>query len=277
LPEKPSRVRLQLAHELQAARTLSGLEQKPLGQRIGITQSMVSRAENGRRLLDRAKIEAWLRETGVGEDVRSRTLALAEAAHSETRPWRALLEDDTHLQEEAARRNAAARLVQNFQPTVLPGLLQTADYARAIIPLADITGTMDHRAALAARIERQGVIREPGRRFAFLIAERLLRWEPAPGTLAPQLAQLRAALDLDAVELGVLPDGYAGALPWHNFVLRYPVDEDEPPYVALELIHGEEKITDEDAVQAYRGLWSRLWDAAVTGDDAAALLADAGA
>lgn len=280
MPEKPSLVRLQLARELQACRTLSGLNQRDLSTRVRgagaeVSQSLVSRVEGGTRLLPRPAVEAWLDVTRARADVRERVLALTEAAHTETRTWADVLAGDRHLQAEAGRKNAAAQLVQNFQPSVLPGLLQTADYARHVIPLADITGDVDHRAALAARIERQGILRDPGRRFAFLISERLLHWEPAPGVLGPQLAQLRAALELDAVDLAVLPATYAGAIPWHNFVVRYPADTDEPPYVEAELIHGPTVIREPEDVELYRGLWERLWGAAVTGDDAAAMLRDA--
>lgn len=271
MPDRPSRVRLQLGSELAAARTLSGLDQRTLAQRLGVSQSLVSRAERGQRLLARPVLTAWFRATSASAEARDRILALAEAAHTETRTWADLYAQDEHLQARAARANAAAALVQNFQPTVLPGLLQTADYARQVIPLADPTGAMNHAAALAGRIERQGVLREQDRRFDFLIAQRLLRWEPAPGVLAPQLSQLVAAAQLDSVQVAVLPEDYAGALPWHNFVLRHPADGSDP-YVATELLHGAQTITEPDSVALYRSLWDRMWAAALVDDDAVDLI-----
>jgi transcriptional regulator with XRE-family HTH domain len=268
LPDQPSRVRLQLAAELQTARTLSGINQRDLATRLGISQSLVSRAERAERLLSRPDTLRWLRTTKARDDVRDRVLALTEAAHTETRTWADLLASQQHLQEQSRERNRTARLMQDFSPTVLPGLLQTADYARRIIPLADITGQIDHAASLAARIQRQSVLTDDAdRTFQFLIAERLLSWEPAPGVLSPQLAQLLAAAKLDTVDLAVLPDSYAGALPWHNFVLRYPADG-SPAYVAAELVHGAQTIDDPESVQVYQELWSRMWEAAATGEDA---------
>lgn len=272
MPDRPSPVRLQLGAELQSARTLAGYDQRALAARLGVSQALVSRAERGKRLLDRPTVTRWLREVKATAPVRERVLALSEGAHRDTRTWAEVLAEQNHLQERSKRQNAAATLVQLWQPTVLPGLLQTADYARHVIPLSDITGRIDHGAALAARIDRQNVLREPGRRFAFLIAERLLRWEPAPGVLGPQLAHLRAAVELDAVDLAVLPDDYAGALPWHNFVIRHPADDTEPPYVSVELVEGPHEVRDTDSVAVYLALWQRLWDAAVTGPDVASLL-----
>lgn len=274
MPDELSRVRLQLAAEMQTCRTLAGINQRDLASQLAISQSLVSRVERGTRLLSRPDTTAWLRHTKATPAVRDRVLALTEAAHTETRTWSDLFGAQAHLQEQSRQRNVDAQLVQNFQPTVLPGLLQTADYARHVIPLADITTSMDHDAALASRIARQSVLREPGRQFQFLIAQRLLRWEPAPGILAPQLAQLAALAELAAVDLAVLPDDYVGALAWHNFVLRHPADG-SPAYVATELLHGAQTITDPESVAIYQTLWKQLWDSAIVGGAAVELVRSA--
>ena len=148
------------------------------------------RAENGTRLLARPVVQAWLKATSAKPDVRQRVLALTETAHVK-QTWADQLADDRHLQDQERARDAAAAVVRSFHPTVLPGLLQTADYARHVIPLADISGRVDHAAALAARIVGQAVLREPGRRFDFLIAEHVLSWEPAPGIRDPALRSRR--------------------------------------------------------------------------------------
>jgi hypothetical protein len=44
----------------------------------------------------------------------------------------------------------------------------------------------------------------------------------------------------------------------------------------MELIHGEQRITDTAQVELYRGLWERLWNVAVVGDDAVALIREGG-
>ncbi len=265
VPE-PSRVRRQLGAELEAARTLAGINQRALAARLSVSQSLVSRAENGTRLLPRPVVQAWLRTTSARPDVRERVLALTEAAHVD-RTWADQLADDRHLQDQERARETMAAVVRSFHPTVLPGLLQTADYVRHVIPLADISGRVDHTEALARRIVRQAVLREAGRRFDFLIAEHVLSWEPARGVLGPQLAQLAAALDLDAVRIGILPAGYAGAVPWHNFVITYPADG-SPASVEAELIHGGQEVTDPESVGLYEALYDRMWEAAVTDEDA---------
>jgi transcriptional regulator with XRE-family HTH domain len=275
LPDRPSHLRLQLAAELRTARNLAGVNQRDLAAELSVSQSLVSRAERGERLLSRPVVAAWLRTVDASTDVRQRVLDLTEAAHTESRTWSDLLASQQHLQHVSEGRNAAARTVMDFAPTVLPGLLQTAEYARHVIPLADLASRVDHDAALAARIRRQEVLRRPGRDFRFLITERLLHWEPGPGTLTPQLAHLVATAELDTVRIGVLPEAYAGVLSWHNFVVRRPADGSSP-YVATELFHGDQTIDDPESVALYLDAWERMWTAAATGDDAVRLIRAAG-
>jgi transcriptional regulator with XRE-family HTH domain len=271
LPDQPSRVRLQLAAELRTARTRAGLSGRELGRAADLSQGMVSRIELVDRLPSLDMVRRWLQACRVDDDVQDRVLALAAAAHTDTQTWRELYEQGQNLQELSRDRNAAARVVQIMDPTVLPGLLQTADYSRHILRLADPLNRMDRAAALGARLERQAVLYEPGRRFEFVIVERLLHWAPARNVLTAQLAQLAAAADLDTVDIAVLPDDFADALVWHNFVIRYPADG-SPVYVAAELLHGAQDIHDPDSVVIYQQLWKRLWDAAVTGPAAADMI-----
>ncbi len=267
---EPTHLRAQLAKELQRLRDLAGLSGRELSRRTGISQPKISRIDHGRALPSLPEAERWLTECGATTDVHQRVLALLEAALGETRPWGDLLEGREHLQEMVRERDTAAAIVRNFQPTVIPGLLQTAEYARRILAL----GRTDVAAALAARLERQKVLHEPGRRFEFLIAEHVLQWSPGPGPavpLGPQLDRLVSLATLENVEIAVLPRDAAPVLPWHNFVLREPMDGG-PAYVTTELVHGAQEITDLASVRVYRATWSRLWDAAAVGSDAIELI-----
>lgn len=280
-PEPPvSRARRRLGLELRTVRTLAGKSQAELAAALGRTQGVASRAENGHRVLSLADTQVWLTTVSADAETRERILTLTEAVHAETSRWSTAFGDKPHLQDVIADRDRESVTVRNFQPTVLPGLLQTVDYARVVIRLVDgqryhVEG-VDQAAALGRRIGKQEILREPGRTFQFIVAERLLHWEPEPGVLAPQLAQLIAAAQLEAVELAVLPATYAGSVPWHNFILRHPADG-SAPYVMAELLHGAASIEDEESVGLYLGMWERLWEASVRGDAALDLIREAAA
>lgn len=263
-----ARTRAELAAALGAARRLAGLDQRALATLVGISQASISNVENGRKVLDRGTTSAWLKAVKAAPEVRDHVLKLTATAHGETRTWKDLLSEAAHLQDEAHHRVAAAALSQHWQPTILPGILQTADYARLVIEYTDPDEEIDRDAALARRIQMQGLLREPGRQFDFVIAERLLEWEPDDGVLVPQLAHLIAAAGLETVRLAVLPSQYRGVLPENNFVIRE--DDAGQVYVTAELVHGESTITDPESVAVYQRTWHRLIDASIRGDDAIA-------
>ncbi len=70
-------------------------------------------------------------------------------------------------------------MIRSFQTVWLPGLLQTAEYARLLLPLVDVTGVMDHAAAVVARLERQRLLFRRETTFEFLVTEGALRFSPA--------------------------------------------------------------------------------------------------
>jgi len=273
-----SRIRKQLGKELRAARQLAGLTQRDMRDRLPASQTSVSRYERGEEGLPptRQVVTRWLEICDVrDEPTRERVFALAETAHNEARTWLDMLGDGTHLQGIAQDREANARLIRVCQLTMVPGLLQTAEYARQLMPQADPFGKFDHAAAVASRMDRQRILYGDGRRFEFLIAEHALMWSPGPGVMAAQLDRLQSLATLGAVDIAVLPTRREGALEWHNFDLL-EVAADGTPYVTTELVHGGHLISDKELVAPYMALWDRLWNAAAHGDAAADLIRRAG-
>lgn len=239
-----------------------------------LDRGKVWRVEQGHRLPPMPMVKSWLAACGVDDSDRQRVLDLAEAAHGETRPWGDLLAGVTHLQNVAHQRETAEGMVRNFQPTVVPALLQTPEYAARVIPLADHTGTIDHARALAARLERQQVLYSDGHRFQFLLVESALRWTVGLGEVAPaQLDRIVSLSRLGSVDVAIIPVGGDVVAPWHNFVVWEPVDDE--PYVTTELFHGEQHVTDGAQVELYRGLWDRMWATAAVGGDAVELIRSA--
>lgn len=225
---------------------------------LPISQSTVSRVEGGRALLSRDDVGAWADATGADSATRVRLLALVDAALREEASWGGKLgEDRTHLQDEMRVRETVAHTVRNFQPTVVPGLLQTPEYAHYVIPRADIENVMDRAAAAAARLQRQQSLFNGERRFEFLIGEAALHWPASsPELLAAQLERIVALAPLKAVTIAVLPLGEpVDGVPWSNFVL-YEGDE---PFVSIELVHRPETVTDLHQVDLYRRFYDRMW------------------
>jgi transcriptional regulator with XRE-family HTH domain len=250
----------------------AGLSGRALADKVGVKQATISRVERGHTLPSIAMVKSWLAAVGADEPDRERVLELAEAVHGETRGWSELLGDAGHNQGEARRREIDAALARNFQPSVVPGLLQTPEYARAVLRLGRTTNV---EAAVAARIERQQALYDEGRKFQFLITEHVLRW-PVGGeeVLAAQRDRIVSLARLRSVELAVLPVVTTVVVPWHNFVVWDTADDGR--YVTTELFHGAQEVTDAESVAVYVEVWERLWAAAVHEDAAMELVRSLG-
>lgn len=264
---EPSRVRTRLGAELRGARTMVGLSQRDMETRCALSQTMVSRAERGDTLLPRDAVERWLVATSAGGDARDRILALHEAAHVETRAWEDLREGG-HIQAVAATDEEAAARMRCYVTTMIPGLLQTAEYTRQLMPLVDPGG--DVAAAVAGRVARQQVLYAPDREFRFLLAEPALWWSPAEEVMPAQRDRLLSLSTLKSVDLAVLPAHRTGPMGWHDFILwESPSGQG---WVTVEMVHGLARVADPEFVALYEAMWDRLWDAAASGDDAVGLI-----
>jgi hypothetical protein len=186
--------------------------------------------------------------------------------------WRdALHLGKRHLQGDMHERESQAQTVRNFQPTLIPGLLQTREYAERMFPLVDPTGRFDHAEAVDRRIERQQALLVPGQHFEFLLGEGALYWNPDPATdiLPVQLDRVVLLASLETVDIAVLPlGGQAVAAPWCHFVIW----EGDEQYVSMELLHGEVRVDGIDDVALYRDLYDRLWARAAKDADAVTLI-----
>ncbi|WP_306292934.1 Scr1 family TA system antitoxin-like transcriptional regulator [Streptomyces tsukubensis] len=63
-----------------------------------------------------------------------------------------------------------------FQPSCIPGLLQTPEYVRGILKGWDLTEDALAK-MVGARLRRHDVLHDEGRSFHFLITESVLHWE----------------------------------------------------------------------------------------------------
>ncbi len=275
--ESVSRIRVELGSLLRGLRTMAGDSQRDLERRISMAQVAISRTETGERLPTRAKVVEWLDVYSADDDIRRRVLAVTEAAHTETRTWSDLMPaGESHLQGVAWNRENTARLVRTFHNEWVPGLLQTAEYARQLVPQVDPAGLLDVAATVADRLERQRALYDRGRHFEFLLTEPVLWWSPGEAVMAAQLDRIASVATLSGVQVGILPARRTGVAVWHPFTITEP-DDGDPTFVSMELLHGGPKLEDPARVTEYTALWERLWAAAVTGDDAVALIREVGA
>jgi transcriptional regulator with XRE-family HTH domain len=265
-----------LSVALLKRRTAANLTSRGLAERIGVSQSKVSRVETGRVLPTVEEITAWAHATGTDQETLNQLLAEFDAALTEFATWQIALRDGLAAGQEQIRElESASATVHYYQGTFIPGLLQTAEYARRVFQLHDAVGGQDYASAVAKRLDRQQALYEETRHFEFLITEQALRARVGPASLAtPQLDRIAQISTLSNVEIGLIPSTVqATILVMHAFVLHEPLDAEQPPFVLIELAHGEVAVRDPRGVELYKDRLARLRQMAVFGDDARALLA----
>ena len=268
-----------LAERLFRMRKAAGLTGDQLvavlgwGDKTGRTK--VSKIENGRQAPSPEDIRAWAQACEHPERIPDLLDLLADVQTVHTRWRRRLRGGQAALQEDMDRRTQAAKRIRNAETSMIPGLLQTRDYARAMIAQASGTyGGNDVDAAADARIRRQDALYDRDKTFEFAISEPALRMLPCPPqVMLGQLDRLDRLLSmgLDNVTIGIIPQGVElPRLPWSSFLML----DDE---VTVETYGGKVEAHDEDQAARHEGIFGELMAEAVTGDEARRLIATAAA
>jgi transcriptional regulator with XRE-family HTH domain len=268
---EPRLQRRRLGGELRQTRALAGLSGRQLSELTGISQPTVSRMERGESVPSLAEVARWADAAGVTDDRRALLFALTEAAVNEVTTFRTRLAGGLAAVQDSVRGlEATARTLRNFQPGIVPGLLQTAEYARRIMGFANTIGDTDIGAAVAARLARQQALHDPDRRFEFLMTEAALRFRPGPQeVLTAQLDHLAAVVTLAQITFGVIPaDAEMHAITRCGFVLYEHRIDHEAPFAVVETPHASVYASEPADFETYRNEFARFANSAVYGAEA---------
>lgn len=267
-----------LGNELRRLRELAGLTQRDMADALKVSQATVDRIEKGGpkgKPPSWPAVVAWAQRAAIAAPVEAVLRPLTEDALEEHALYRNLLTAGlAAVQEDVAAVEAAARLVRNFNPWCVPGLLQTADYARHILRIANPLYAGPRDEAVAVRMRRQQILHEQGRVLEFAVTEWALRLRPGPvGVQRAQLAQVASLAALPTVTFSVIPAGVqAHALPRSNFILYENRTDGEEPFAAVEIDHARIPVTKPEDVEVYRAQYELLQRSALHGDEAVAFV-----
>ncbi|GAA4013045.1 helix-turn-helix transcriptional regulator [Allokutzneria multivorans] len=257
-------------------RALLGREQfKDFATRLGWNASKVSKIATGKQTPSDADLAAWLRAVNAPRSLIIKLTKELTDLQLEQVEWRAELRAGHRArQEDLSRSEAGAELIRAVDIMCVPGLLQTADYARAIFATqADLlevpAGDLDD--AVRARMRRQQVLYS-GQRVEILLAQASLANPVCSASqMRVQVDRLLSMIGLPNVRLGIIPlwSTLPNLLP-HGF---WVIDD----VVLVETVTAEHRITDPEQVTVYNRLADRLWDSAAENDAARAALAETSA
>lgn len=259
---------------LRGLRLDAGLTGQQLAEQAGLSQSTVSRIELGQAMPSLADVERWAYVTRASSNQLAELRALAEAAAVETITWRKVIRRGLpDLQQDVRELEHDAATILNFQPTIIPGLLQTADYARRIVQSGYPEGRPDIGTAVDSRLERQAILYDETRHLEFVVAEAALRWRIGPRhTMLAQLDRIATVATLPSVTIGIIPQN-AEVPAWH--IHGFTILDDRPagpPIVRVETLTTGLSISDGPSVERYRQAFRLLKEAAVSGRQAERIL-----
>ncbi|MEU3251112.1 helix-turn-helix transcriptional regulator [Streptomyces sp. NPDC006997] len=211
MPNGPAVRRRKLGAELRALRARLGITSGDAARLVGWHQSKVSRIETGASGVKPADVRLLLDAYGVTEpELRELLLMLAgpDTGGGRHHWWHAYRGVLPPTYRDFISLESQATSVRTLENSVVPGLLQTREYARAVTRAAAGGRPQDELDALVeVRLARQEVLR--ARRpleLSAVLDEAVLRREVGgPGVMARQLVRLREAARLPQVRLQVLP------------------------------------------------------------------------
>ncbi|MFF7233270.1 Scr1 family TA system antitoxin-like transcriptional regulator [Streptomyces sioyaensis] len=252
--------------ELRISRPGGRLTGPQLAQRLGWTHSKIYKLENGKQTASPEDLRAWVDATEQPEAF-AELYARLQGFESQIRSWRRQLASGHRpVQENWNTEISRTKVIHGWQESIIEGMLQTADYARHIFTrYAELQNSpRDTDEAVRARMRRQELLYQPGRKFRIIMWEATLHAQICPpSALAAQLDRLTGVIGLDTVELGIVPFSASLKIPAANgfYVLdnRLAVTEDW---------HAELWLEDADSIALYLNVWNTLRKSAVYGTEA---------
>lgn len=277
MPETPlstaQAARETIASRLDGIRRDAGLTGHELAVRCGWHKSKASRIACAKTAPSDSDIRAWCDACGAAGQAAD-LIAASRTAKSMYVQWRQIHRDGMlRVHESTVPLYERTTHFRVYASNVLPGMLQTSEYATGILrSITAFQGTPDDVAdAVRARMARSRVVYEGNHRFALLVEEAVLHYRVCDGPeLAAQLRYLQEVMARQNVSLGIIPFGARRTVwPLEAF---YAFDEAQ---VAVETLTAEVNITAPSEVHTYLKAFAELSRIAVYGATARDLIAKA--
>ncbi|MFE9556828.1 helix-turn-helix domain-containing protein [Streptomyces sp. NPDC006692] len=276
MPSHPSsriqQAREALAGRLREVRRDAGISGRELAARCGWSESKSSRIENAKTPPSDTDIRAWCRACHADDQAPDLIAANRQSADAHIE-WRRLQRSGLRLLQESTgdlyQRTTAFRV---YVSDVIPGFLQTAAYATALLDsIADFRGTPDDVSdAVEARMRRNAILGNGAKRFWFVLEESVLRYRLCGAdTMAAQLGHLLMTMDLPHVALGIIPFTRQRTVwPMPTFTIF------DNHRVHADTLDSASTLMQPSQVELYERAFERLAQDAAKGAAARALVAD---
>ncbi|MDX6391020.1 MAG: hypothetical protein QOJ73_2083 [Streptosporangiaceae bacterium] len=274
MPVSPSLRRRRLAAELRRLRDHSGQSISDVAEKLGWQGSKISRIETRQLGVTAPDLRKLLDAYDVEDEAYRRTLAEMGRRANERGWWQSYPRHVVPSEYgDLITVEAEAATIRSYQPEAVPGLLQTAGYARAVIRAgrkSDTAAEIDRREEV--RLERQHVLKRtdpPPPRVQVVLNEAVLRRRVGgPDVMREQLEYMMAERDPANVTVQVLPfDTGAHPSMVGPFTMMTFLDPGDLGVVYLEHPTGSLFLETPEELRAYEEFWDEIQGSAYSPDD----------
>jgi transcriptional regulator with XRE-family HTH domain len=272
--QSPTVRRRRLALELRRLREAARLTCEEVAEQLECSASKISRVETGRVSVSPRDVRDMLEIYGVAAEQRDGLVQLAR--DSRQKGWWHAYGDtiQPHFATYLGLESAATE-IRIYEVNLMPGLLQTEDYARAIVTAGMVNSPrQDIERRVALRMERQRLSREsPPMLWCVLDEAALRRHVGGREVMRVQLEYLLEVASLRNVSLQVIPftGGAHPGIGQPFSILSFGEDAD-PDVVFLELNESALWVENVDEVDRYHVYFNHLQATALSFEDSAALV-----
>jgi transcriptional regulator with XRE-family HTH domain len=270
LTTSADQARASLGVRLRDIRRDAGLSGTELARLSGWQPSKITKIEHGRQTPSEDDLRAWSQHCHASAELPD-LIASVRSIETQFAEWRRIIRGGIRRRQEAsAAVYDRARLFRIYEPQVIPGLLQTRDYALSVLSTSINFFRVpdDAEESADARVERQRVLTHGDRRFHMLLGEQCVHTNVG-GTdiMAAQLERLLELLKLPRMRLGIIPFDAPYRVPLNNgFWLL------DDSLVQFDTYTAELSLIRPDEIELYGRAFERLAALAVYGAEARAIV-----
>jgi transcriptional regulator with XRE-family HTH domain len=276
--DSPAAARRRLRFALRDAREAAGFTQTAVAERLGWSFSKVNRIENGEVTISAGDLKELMELLGVtNPDTVELLTSYARAARR--RGWWDEPRMRPHLtpaMKQLFQFEAEATAIRCFQPTLIPGILQTPDYARTIL---DFWTDMHEETRLVRqeiRANRSRLVlgeQSTGSPYYLVLDESvILRRVGGSAVMAAQLRSLHDMIAQTNLLVRIVPLAAGAIVAQLGHFTIVDLDGEENAILYQEIPPYDSISGASDVVQQYREAFEQMWDVALTPAESAAFI-----
>jgi transcriptional regulator with XRE-family HTH domain len=275
--ESPAVARHRLRLALREAREAKGLTQRQVAKSLEWSMSKVNRIESGEVTISRTDLQALLDLLKITDSDQVEVL-VEEARAARRRGWWDQPEFRAHISPAMIQNlqfEAEASAIRSFQPTLIPGSLQTRAYASAIVDLlSEEYSDVDRATRIDVRVRRRDqLISRPDPPDYLLVLDEsvLLREVGGSQVMSEQLYDLLGLTRTTRVTVRVAPLAHATLFAAYGLFTIYASD-DEDVALYLESHVADEVVYAPKSIRRHRELFEQMWGQSLSVDASARLI-----